>query len=315
MNLNSVSIAGPFTHENLSIFLLLGDDALDGRRFIPLEEALVRKCVTVHETGQVGELTVENLSDSFDVYIQAGDVVKGGRQDRTIGVDLVVPAKSGRVPVPSFCVEHGRWHRRGGENSACFMSSSASLSSKKLRLAAKLRKNQQQVWDSVCELQGELSSSVGKSVSCWMSPTSYQLSVEDKDLQARKSTYRAALAGIPDELLGAVGFAFVINGEINTADCYGSRHLFRKLWHKLLDAAIIEAIAEDRKTSPLAGTPIPTPEDIRQWFAETEHALLYHHQEVPPRLCVDTRRIHKTVIFDTLDHAFDAVLHKNLVTD
>ena len=115
MNTKHLAIAGPYTHENLSIFLLLGADALDGQRFIPLDDALEQKCVTVHETGNVGQLEVENLSEHFDLYIQAGDVVKGGRQDRTLGVDFVLPAKSGRVPIPSFCVESGRWHRRAAE--------------------------------------------------------------------------------------------------------------------------------------------------------------------------------------------------------
>ena len=85
MNAKHLTVTGPFTHENLSIFLLRGSDALDGSRFIPLDEALEQKCVTVHETGNVGQLEVENLSDSLDLYIQAGDVVKGGRQDRTLG--------------------------------------------------------------------------------------------------------------------------------------------------------------------------------------------------------------------------------------
>ena len=112
MNAKHITVTGPFTHENLSIFLLRGSDTLDGSRFIPLDQALEQKFVTVHETGTVGQLEVENLSDSLDLYIQAGDVVKGGRQDRTLGVDFVLPAKSGRVPIPSFCVESGRWHRR-----------------------------------------------------------------------------------------------------------------------------------------------------------------------------------------------------------
>ena len=99
MNAKHLTVAGPFTYENLSIFLLRGSAALDGSRFIPLDEALEQKCVTVHETGTVGQLEVENLSDSLDLYIQAGDVVKGGRQDRTLGVDFVLPAKSGRVPI------------------------------------------------------------------------------------------------------------------------------------------------------------------------------------------------------------------------
>ncbi len=38
MNTKHLTIAGPYTHENLSIFLLLGADALDGQRFIPLDD-------------------------------------------------------------------------------------------------------------------------------------------------------------------------------------------------------------------------------------------------------------------------------------
>src|SRR5258708_35831029 len=151
MNLNSLSVAGPFTHENLSLFLLRGSDTLDGNRFIPLDEALEQKCVIVHETGNVGQLEGENLSDLLDLYIQAGDVVKGGRQDRTLGVDFVLPAKSGRVPVPSFCVDSGRWHRRAGEDVRSFSSSKSYLAHKKLRMAAKLSKSQGEVWQKAAE--------------------------------------------------------------------------------------------------------------------------------------------------------------------
>src|SRR3954467_9243214 len=162
MNPNRVSIAGPYSHENLSIFILRGEDALDGNRFIPLDEALEQRCVTVHETGTVGQLEVENLSDSYDLYIQAGDVVKGGRQDRTIGVDFVLPAKSGRVPVPSFCVERGRWHQRADEAAHSFGSSKSYLASKALRMAAKLSKNQGEVWEMVAASQKSLSESLKK---------------------------------------------------------------------------------------------------------------------------------------------------------
>jgi len=40
MNLNSLSVTGPFTHENLGIFLLRGTDSFDGSRFITLGETL-----------------------------------------------------------------------------------------------------------------------------------------------------------------------------------------------------------------------------------------------------------------------------------
>lgn len=315
MNLNHISVAGPYTHENLSIFLLLGADTLDGNRFIPLDDALEQKCVTVHETGDVGQLEVENLSELFDLYIQAGDVVKGGRQDRTLGVDFVLPAKSGRVPIPSFCVESGRWHRRAGEDAGSFSSSKSYLASKKLRMAAKLSKNQGEVWEKVAETQKDLSESLDKPLYAAASPTSYQLSVEDEDLQKRKESYRAALAKIIEERPDTVGYAFVINGEINTADTYGSGILFRKLWSKLLDAAVLEAIAELRRNSKKTSEPVTT-ETIQKWFVDAEKASVSDRQEVPPRVRVDTRRGERTVVFDTCDHGFnDTVLHKNLVAN
>ena len=121
------SISGPFRHENLDIFLFRGPQFLPERRFLPLHEALQQQKVVVHETGSVGQLEVENHSD-LDLFIQAGDVVKGGRQDRTLGVDLVVSAFGGRVPVPAFCVESRRWHKRRNESDAVFTKSDTVLS-------------------------------------------------------------------------------------------------------------------------------------------------------------------------------------------
>lgn len=314
MNLNQLTVAGPYTHENLSIFVLTGADALDGKRFIPLDEALEQKCVTVHETGNVGQLEVDNLSELFDLYIQAGDVVKGGRQDRTFGVDFVLPARSGRVPIPSFCVESGRWHRRADEDAGSFSSSKSYLASKKLRMAAKLSKSQGEVWQKVAETQEDLSASLDKPLYAAASPTSYQLSVEDKDLLKRKETYRTALAKIIDEKPDAVGYAFVINGAINTADLYGSGTLFRKLWSKLLDATVLEAIAESHRMVENEAAQVTT-DSIREWFSEADLSEISDRQEVPPRVRVETRRSNRSVLFDTCDHGFkDAVLHRNLVT-
>ncbi len=155
--------------------------------------------------------------------MQAGDVVKGGRQDRTLGVDFVLPSGSGRVPVPSFCVESGRWRTRASEDVHSFSSSKAYLASKKLRMAAKMRKSQAEVWEKVAETQENLGASMGASVLHAASPTSYQLAVENEELQKRKETYSAALAKVLDDAPDAIGYAFVINGAINTADAYGFR--------------------------------------------------------------------------------------------
>ena len=100
---------GPYAHENLTVFLLRGKATkAANKKYLTLAQALKEKKVKVHETGDVNTLAIENLS-SEEVYVQAGDIVKGGRQDRTLGTDLILPRKSGKVPIAAFCVESGRW--------------------------------------------------------------------------------------------------------------------------------------------------------------------------------------------------------------
>src|SRR5437868_7850258 len=104
MTKNPLIVSGPYTHENLAIFLFHGADEIDGGGYASLTEAFEKKHVLVHETGTVGQLEVENLSETIDIFIQAGDVLKCGRQDRTIAIDFIIPARSGCIPIPAFCV-------------------------------------------------------------------------------------------------------------------------------------------------------------------------------------------------------------------
>src|SRR5215208_5420126 len=124
--LGDCKLSGPYTHGNLTVFLVHGPDKLKNREFLTLEEAMAKKVAVVHETSNVNELAIENSGDT-DVYVQSGDIVKGGKQDRTIAMDFIVPAKSGKLPIGSFCVEHGRWQQRGAEDvAACAYGSSVS---------------------------------------------------------------------------------------------------------------------------------------------------------------------------------------------
>jgi hypothetical protein len=93
---------------------------------------MVQKKVVVYETKSVNELAIENVSDD-DIYVQAGDIVKGGQQDRMIGVDLIVPSRSGKLPISAFCVEHGRWSGRANERSTVFSSSADMASTKEIK--------------------------------------------------------------------------------------------------------------------------------------------------------------------------------------
>jgi len=80
-------VSGPYSFENLSLFLLHGEDRVPSGSYRALQQAMESKSTAVYETGTVGELLIENLGD-LDVFIQAGDILKGGRQDRVIGVDF-----------------------------------------------------------------------------------------------------------------------------------------------------------------------------------------------------------------------------------
>jgi len=152
-------ISGPYTHKNLTVFLVHGKDLLHGRNFLTLQEALAQKKVRVYETKDVNELAIRNFSDQ-DVYVQAGDIVRGGEQDRMISIDFIVPPRSGRMPIAAFCVESGRWSKRGEEQAAYFSSSENFAATKELKLAAKRANSQEAVWENVSVAQEKLSRNV-----------------------------------------------------------------------------------------------------------------------------------------------------------
>src|SRR5262247_1256830 len=156
---SNYTVSGPYLHKNLTIFLLHGADQRQDKTPLTLQEAMERKVVVVHETGDVNNLAIENLSDE-EVFVQSGDIVKGGRQDRVLALDLIVPPKSGKIQIASFCVEQGRWSGRGGEKVAEFNSSEKTLNSKELKIAAKHSASQQEVWDKVARSQAKLSAGV-----------------------------------------------------------------------------------------------------------------------------------------------------------
>jgi hypothetical protein len=240
-------LSGPYTHGNLSIFLVHGDDQLKNKRFLTLSEALAQKKIVVHETRQVSQLAIENLSADEEVFIQAGDIVKGGQQDRVIAVDIIVAAKSGRMPIASFCVEAGRWTPRGNESASRFGECNAQCPTKDLKLAVRREMAQGKVWEKVADAQMKLSANVGGSVRSPTSASSLQLTLENAKLQQTVDSYIKELSSIIDGKEDVIGFAFAVNGRINSADVYASHSLFKKLWPVLLKGSAVEALAELKK--------------------------------------------------------------------
>jgi ARG/rhodanese/phosphatase superfamily protein len=300
-------LEGPYTHGNLSVFLVHGKDKLKGQTFLTLEEALVQKKVIVRETKQVSRLTIQNIS-SEEVYVQSGDIVKGGAQDRMLVVDLILPPRSGQIPIDSFCVESGRWSQRGNEASAHFSSSSNSVASREIKLAAKMKSSQSEVWREVSVAQDKLSANVGATVNSNSSPSSLQLALENKDVQKNADDYIKALTAIVNNKPDVIGYVFAINGKVNSADVYASSALFKKLWPKLLKASAIEAVAEFRRGQKFEA---PKPADVHSLLEDSGEEK---GKDVSSRVQVITRDSDSKVSFETRDRAKgDVWVHRNYI--
>src|SRR5215470_19122510 len=210
-------ISGPVVHENLAIYFIHGPSA-PGKVPLTLEEGMAKGVVKVRETSNVNQLEIENLGND-DVFVQSGDIVKGGKQDRTLMVSLVLPPKSGAIPIASFCVEEGRWTARGREDAKQFSAASAAVPSREMKLAMKApmpaaagpadrpsnsdqtrarianetSTRQQQVWESVRKTQAKLTGSLGASVRSAQSASSLQLALENEKLMDAQKLYLGAL--------------------------------------------------------------------------------------------------------------------------
>ncbi|HKV34560.1 MAG TPA: DUF6569 family protein [Pyrinomonadaceae bacterium] len=307
--LTNYRISGPYTHKNLTVFLVHGKDLLPGRNFLTLQEALEQKKVRVYETKEVNELAIRNFSNQ-DVYVQAGEIVRGGEQDRMISIDFIVPPRSGRMPIAAFCVESGRWSKRGEEQAAYFSSSENSAATKELKLAAKRSASQDAVWENVSTAQAKLSKNVAEMVAVSASPTSYELSVENAKVKETTAAYISALNGILRNKTDVIGYAFAINGHVNSADVYASHTLFTKLWPKLLKASATEALAElDQKP---AAEPVAS-ETVQAFLAESEQPKA-KSKEVTQRVRVVTREDDQNIFFETQDRREkDAWVHRNYI--
>ncbi len=334
------TLSGPHSHKNLTIFLIHGKNQTTDKSPLTLQEALEQKKVVVHETGEVNELAIENRSDE-EVYVQSGDIVKGGKQDRVLAIDLIVPPRSGKIPIASFCVEQGRWQSRGDERVAAFESSNHAVSAKELKIAAKSKRDQSEVWDKVGETQEKLNANLsamttpkpappppvpagggggGRNVSAGvlsteqvevrsqLSASSLQLSLENEKLKDVSGDYIKALTAIIKGKPDVIGFAFAINGKLNSADVYASHALFAKLWPKLLNAAAVEAIAE---FNPKDKFDAVTADSIAAFLREAETGKA-EQKNVTQRVLSIQRENDKGLFFETRDRKRgDAWLHRN----
>ncbi|HEX5212569.1 MAG TPA: DUF6569 family protein [Pseudolabrys sp.] len=298
-----VQVSGPVDHENLTVYFVHGKSKI-GPVPLTLQEALAKGAVRVSETGTVNTLTIENFGDEA-VFVQAGDVVKGGQQDRTLTVSLLLPPKSGRIPIASFCVEHGRWSARGAEDVKSFASSASAVPSREMKLAMQaplpaapagetVGLRQQKVWAEVAKAQDRFAAATGADVRAQASLSSLQLALENKKLGEMRAAYVAALKAAGEAGDDIVGYVFAINGKLNSAEIYESNGLFRKMWPKLLEASATEAISRRNDAKDAA----PSIAAVTA-FLEAADAAKAEEQPLSFGLSRTTRESAKEVMFET----------------
>jgi hypothetical protein len=293
--LASLELTGPYVYQNLAIFAVHDKSAAKHDEILTLQEALAKKAVTVEETGNVNQLVASNNGKS-SVYLQAGDIVKGGRQDRVLQHDTVLPPNSKKVALAVFCVESGRWHGRGSEPVHQFASSDATLMTKRQKMAVKMAGNQGAVWDSVAAAQAEIGGKLGRSVHAPASSTSLQLSLEDKKLNESVEDYvRNIEKQIPPKD-DVVGYAVAVNGKVDSVDVFASPNLFGKMKSKLLKASATEAVAS--KTEQVAAP--PSTDAVRSLIADAE-AGKARSEKQNLRTKVTRKETEKNVVFTTDD--------------
>jgi len=259
------NLTGPYSFENLSVFLIHTIDTADAETLVPLDEAIEKGYVTVFETGTVGELQIENTSE-WPVFIQTGSIVKGGRQDRLLPHDVVVAARSGKKPLASFCVEQSRWSARGKESDAVFQVAPCVIADREIIMAAKVEKSQSKVWEEVAAKEEQLSLYVrGGRAGSPVSPTSLPMTLENEQVQDKTKAYVDSITSQVHSCTDAVGLVVAINGEISNADIYRGPILFTKLLPKLIDAAAVEALS---KSADEVASKSVALEEVRDWLRD-----------------------------------------------
>lgn len=300
---------GPYSRENLTIYLIWCKDRISLKKYITLEDALEKKLVKISETGSVNTLTASNESKDYYLYIQAGEIVRGGKQDRTIGSDYIIEPMVKNIDLSSFCVEQGRWSKRSAESAEQFVSSHNYLATKELRLVSKNARSQGGVWQQVETIQDKLSDNIGGSVKSNVSGSSLELTLENDKVKDISQEYIKSLESIIENKADVIGFVFAINNQINSADIYINHDLFARLWPKLLKAAAVEALAELDKNKKFIP---PSDKDFLSFLYEDEKGTK-HENKINDNLKVVECEVEKRIIYETCYGDEKYPVHKNYI--
>ena len=272
-------ILDPVVYENIAIFPVVSGSSQDTSSFLTLEEGLASGEVIVSERGTVrmvrnrdGVHTIPDYSAGASVnqlvlinrskrplLLLAGELVSGGKQDRIIGKDRIVPVGAEPLPLDVFCVEHGRWT---GDSSQ--FTAAKTIVHPSVREQAAVDQKQTEVWAAVAEgtkaksplasaapsAPARLSSGVLADAISSEAPTqSYRKIYEssrvggsvDGFVEQVQRRFARATSGLKGERV--VGVIVAYGGEVAWSDIFASGELFHQYWSKLLRSYAVEALA------------------------------------------------------------------------
>ena len=256
----------PITRGNLSLFPIVGGTEPNTAHLLTLDEGLRSGAVIVTEAGslqglirrgtpyrqysgaEVNKLVLVNNTDR-PLLLLAGEVVTGGKQDRVIGVDRIVPPKSDPIDLSVFCVEPGRWVA----SSDHFSSMGSAMAQPSVRLPAMAARDQHQVWAKVASANAGMAAAAptpGGVVGGALGgrTTSYAKVMQNPEVEKKVASVASNYDGLLHELrkVGATGVVVAVNGNITWADVFASTDLLERYWQKLIRSYAAESLTTVR---------------------------------------------------------------------
>ena len=192
-----------------------------------LEEARGRGDLLITERDQatVPELVVENRSKTH-VLLLAGEILLGGKQNRVLTEDLLLPPLSGPRAIGVYCVEQGRWAGRTKE-----FDGRGSFAAPQLRSRVMEKAGQGSVWAEVDRY--------ARKAAAPSATSSYQAIYDKPEVKAHMDEVERGLD--VRTAPGALGAAVFVGRSLGGLDLFFDPGLFARQWPKLLRAQAVEA--------------------------------------------------------------------------
>ncbi|MBI3455643.1 MAG: hypothetical protein HY002_07630 [Candidatus Rokubacteria bacterium] len=234
----SVRVGPGSGHDPLQVFWLSGPSA-PPLTVTTLEEARARGDVVIVERDQatVPELIVDNRGKSH-VLLLAGEILVGGKQNRVLMEDILLPPQSGPRPLGVYCVEQARWAGRTKEFEARGSFAAPGLRSQVLRKAS-----QQRVWAEVDRY--------ARSAAAPSATRDYQAIYDKPEVRAHLEEIKRRLDG--PLAPGALGAAVFAAQTLVGLDLFFDPDLFAREWPKLLHAHALDGYRQLRPADATEG--------------------------------------------------------------